>query len=99
MRSGLGSHFKQSLFLLRSLRSAYASCSSSPSSGEPPYTTWKIREDGEHVQTLDYVFSNGDVRRVLRMPRGEDLGGDRLPSEAFASDHLSLVADVGFPKQ
>ena len=23
---------------------------------EPKYTTWKIREDGEHIQTLDYIF-------------------------------------------
>ena len=23
---------------------------------EPSYTTWKIREDGEHIQTLDYIF-------------------------------------------
>ena len=23
---------------------------------EPRYTTWKIREDGEHIQTLDYIF-------------------------------------------
>ena len=23
---------------------------------ENDYTTWKIREDGEHIQTLDYIF-------------------------------------------
>ena len=23
---------------------------------EPKYTTWKIREDGEHIETLDYIF-------------------------------------------
>ena len=34
------------------------------------------------------------VEAVLEMPSGEDIGGARLPSAAFASDHLSLVADL-----
>lgn len=25
---------------------------------EPPFTTWKVREDGEHCDTLDYIFHN-----------------------------------------
>ena len=71
-----------------SLNSAYA---------PDTYTTWKIREDGEHKQTLDYIFYSGDrmsVEAVLEMPSGEEIGGARLPSAAFASDHLSLVADL-----
>ena len=28
------------------------------------------------------------------MPSGDDIGEERLPSAAFASDHLSLVADL-----
>jgi len=23
---------------------------------EPPYTTWKIRQDAEYCETIDYVF-------------------------------------------
>ena len=34
------------------------------------------------------------VEAVLEMPSGEEIGGARLPSAAFASDHLSLVADL-----
>jgi len=66
------------------------------------YTTWKIREDGEHKQTLDYIFYSRDrmsVEAVLEMPSGEDIGGARLPSAAFASDHLSLVADLRLRKK
>jgi len=84
------------------MRSAYSSDGSA--AAEPPYTTWKIREDGEHMQTLDYVFScsgSGSsscskaltLDAVLDFPSGEDIGEGRLPSEAFASDHFSLVAD------
>ncbi len=103
------------------MRSAYANASSA---GEPAFTTWKIREDGEHVQTLDYIFhteaeeaeeegggtgeegrgggggggGGGGLRvdRVLGFPSGDDLGPGRLPCEAFASDHMSLVADFTF---
>ena len=76
-----------------SLNSAYA---------PDTYTTWKIREDGEHKQTLDYIFYSGDrmsVEAVLEMPSGEEIGGARLPSAAFASDHLSLVADLRLKKR
>lgn len=34
---------------------------------EPPFTTWKIREEGEFCHTIDYVFYSRDgfiVRRV-----------------------------------
>ena len=65
-------------------KSAYAS----EDGAEVPYTTWKIREDGEHVQTLDYVFyadggeggASLEVDSVLDIPSGEDIGVDRLPS-------------------
>jgi len=75
------------------LRSAYSA--DGTSSSEPAYTTWKVREDGEHVQTLDYIFSSSGLRAesVLDFPSGEDIGEGRLPSEAFASDHLSLIAN------
>lgn len=64
---------------------------------EPNYTTWKFREDGEHIQTLDYIFYTPDqlcVEAVLDMPTGEQIGENRLPNLAFASDHFSLVADL-----
>jgi mRNA deadenylase 3'-5' endonuclease subunit Ccr4 len=63
---------------------------------EPEYTTWKIREDGEHIQTLDYMFHTEDqlrVEAVLNMPTEEQIGKNRLPSLSYASDHFSLVAD------
>lgn len=34
-------------------------------SHEPPYTTWKIREDGEVCHTIDYVFYSRDKFKVL----------------------------------
>lgn len=63
---------------------------------EVPYTTWKIREDGEHVETLDYIFHtpNLEVDAVLDCPSGDDIGENRLPSPAYASDHFSLVCDL-----
>jgi len=86
-------------------KSAYAE--TTPDGSETPYTTWKIREDGEHIQTLDYVFYTDDhtdddtsrvaprlqVESVLDFPSGQDIGPDRLPSERYASDHFSLVVD------
>lgn len=31
---------------------------------EPPFTTWKIREDGEVCHTIDYVFYSEDKFKV-----------------------------------
>lgn len=33
-------------------------------SQEPPFTTWKIREDGEVCHTIDYVFYSQDTFKV-----------------------------------
>eukprot|EP00096_Caligus_rogercresseyi_P011766 TRINITY_DN473_c0_g1_i4.p1 TRINITY_DN473_c0_g1~~TRINITY_DN473_c0_g1_i4.p1 ORF type:complete len:399 (-),score=101.30 TRINITY_DN473_c0_g1_i4:249-1445(-) len=74
------------------LKSAYERAYDS----EPDYTTWKIREDGEHIQTLDYIFHTPeslDLLGVLDMPEEEEIGQSRLPSLSYASDHMSLVAD------
>ena len=62
------------------------------------YTSWKIRDTGEEKQVLDYIFHSADLRtlRTLDVPSEEDLGEERLPSLAYASDHLSLVADISF---
>jgi len=76
-------------------RSAYADANGC--GAEVPYTTWKIREDGEHIQTLDYIFHTADkgvqVESVLDFPTGEEIGINRLPSPNYASDHFSLAAD------
>ncbi|XP_054721892.1 nocturnin-like isoform X2 [Uloborus diversus] len=64
---------------------------------EPLYTTWKIREDGEYCQTLDYIFytkNSIDVESALHLPTAEDIGEGRVPSYRYPSDHFSLVADL-----
>ena len=60
------------------------------------FTTWKIRETGEEKKVLDYIFHSPLLKTVstLQMPTEEQIGEDRLPSLQFASDHLSLVADI-----
>ncbi|CAG0898079.1 unnamed protein product [Cyprideis torosa] len=66
---------------------------------EPPFTTWKIREDGESCKTLDYIFyskQNLEVRRILNIPTEETIGNCRLPSLRYPSDHLSLCCDFEF---
>ena len=66
---------------------------------EPPYTTWKIREEGEVCHTIDYVFYSEDkfkVDAVLDFPSGEDIGEGRVPSFNYPSDHFSLVCDFRF---
>jgi len=49
-----------------------------------------------------YIFYSAgalDCEAVLAMPSGDALGEERLPSAAFASDHLSLVADLRLRKK
>ena len=60
------------------------------------YTTWKIRETGEQKHILDYIFHSPELQTVstLDMPTEQQVGEDRLPSLQFASDHLSLVANI-----
>jgi len=69
--------------------------------GEPPYTTWKIREEGEVCHTIDYVFCSRDrlaATSVLEFPSGEEIGPDRIPSMSYPSDHFSLVCDLQLNK-
>ncbi|KAH8358915.1 hypothetical protein KR093_003245, partial [Drosophila rubida] len=43
---------------------------------EPPYTTWKIREDGEECHTIDYVFYTPQQLKVsgrFSKPKSENL--------------------------
>ena len=63
---------------------------------EPPYTTWKVREEGEVCHTIDYVFYSRTrlaVRQVLPFPTGEQIGAGRVPSLQYPSDHFSLAVD------
>ncbi|XP_055841634.1 nocturnin isoform X2 [Episyrphus balteatus] len=63
---------------------------------EPPYTTWKIREEGEVCHTIDYVFYSKDqfkVKNCLEFPQGDEIGKNRTPSYQYPSDHFSLVCD------
>ena len=64
------------------------------------YTTWKIRETGEQKHILDYIFHSPQLKMLstLDMPTEQQVGEDRLPSLQFASDHLSLVAEIELPK-
>ncbi|XP_069701047.1 nocturnin isoform X3 [Periplaneta americana] len=89
------------------LASAYAASGSASSHcdvtesamREPPYTTWKIREEGEVCHTIDYVFYSQDtftVEAVLDFPSGEEIGEGRVPSFNYPSDHFSLVCDFRF---
>jgi nocturnin len=80
------------------LASAYATAGDGPDAApkEPPYTTWKIREEGEVCHTIDYVFYSQDsfsVEAVLDFPTGEEIGEGRVPSFGYPSDHFSLVCD------
>lgn len=83
------------------LESSYAV---QPGSGcrqpEPPYTTWKIREEGEVRHTIDYIFfSRADfsLEARLDLPTEDQIGPGRVPSLAYASDHFALVADLALP--
>lgn len=76
------------------LASAYASFSHRKE--EPPFTTWKIREDGESRHTIDYIFYTEkymQVEALLQFPTEEDIGLGRVPSFSYPSDHFSLVTD------
>ena len=63
---------------------------------EPPYTTWKVRGDGESCHTIDYVFfsrNHLNVDQVLPFPTDTQIGKGRVPSLQYPSDHFSLVVD------
>ncbi|OXA45842.1 Nocturnin [Folsomia candida] len=63
---------------------------------EAPYTTWKVRGDGEYCHTLDYIFHNKhlDVESVLLLPTEEQVGPSRLPNLRYASDHIAIACDL-----
>ena len=65
---------------------------------EDYWTTWKVREEqGEQRHVLDYILHTpGQLMTLntLAVPSGDQIGEARLPSPQFASDHISLVADI-----
>lgn len=85
---------------LLNMSSAYAKSGIYSQDGpysEPPYTTWKVREEGEVCHTIDYVFYSSDkmdVEQVLDFPTEKEIGEGRVPSYAYPSDHFSLVCDL-----
>ncbi|KAK6628906.1 hypothetical protein RUM43_002723 [Polyplax serrata] len=62
---------------------------------EPPYTTWKIREEGEICHTIDYVIHSDSfsAAAVLDFPDEKTIGPGRVPSLNYPSDHFSLLID------
>ncbi|KAF2355572.1 Endonuclease/exonuclease/phosphatase [Trinorchestia longiramus] len=87
--------------LTQSLASAYATVNDGQ---EPPYSTWKIRGDGESKHNIDYVLYTDEgtsalqVSGVLDHPTEDALGPGRAPSLAYPSDHFSLVCDFALPE-
>ena len=75
------------------LRGALASCYRAVSADgeEAPVTSWHARFKG----TVDYLFHTRGLRtRRVLMPPKKIQNAAQLPSEAFASDHFCVVADV-----
>ena len=60
------------------------------------YANWKIRETGEQKHIFEYIFHSPQLQTVstLEMATEQQIGEERLPSLQFATDHLSLVADI-----
>lgn len=58
---------------------------------EPKYTTWKIREDGEHIQTLDYIFYHSPSTKTSTDTYSEDVENentyDRIDSNSRSFPH------------
>lgn len=82
-----------SVFSSAGFKSAYAN-------QEPSYTSWTIREDGEHCQTLDYILYSHNlfnVERLLQLPSDDEIGPTRVPSHRYPSDHFALIADFVLP--
>ncbi|XP_018013286.1 nocturnin-like isoform X2 [Hyalella azteca] len=83
------------------LSSAYATVNNGE---EPPYSTWKIRGNGESKHNIDYVLYTSEGSSVLQVlgsldhPSEEALGPGRAPSLAYPSDHFSLVCDFALPE-
>jgi len=88
---------------LESAYSLWRTGNAEGATGEPDYTSFKVRgssgwnggSGGVAKYTIDYIFySKGDVRprRLLDIPKVECVGPDGLPSLKYPSDHLAIMA-------
>ena len=66
-----------------------------------PYTTCKIRKNGEICHTIDYIFIPVDAIALstLDIPERSSLPESRLPGYSYPSDHLAIGCDVCFSGQ
>ena len=82
-------------------------CSSSPqlasaycvagNGQEPEFTSWKFREVGESLYTIDYVWYTSDklaATGVWGLPSREEIGITGLPVMRYPSDHLALGVEL-----
>lgn len=73
-----------------------------PGDREPPYTTWKVREESEECHTIDYIYytkKSFSVEAGLLFPSEREIGPARLPSYSYPSDHMSLMCDLKFSEK
>ena len=88
------------IFIFCSFESAYAKVNTDEgmeNKREPKYTTWKIREDGEHIQTLDYIFYHSPSDKTSADTFSEDDTNtyDRLDSHSTSSSyHICSEVEV-----
>ena len=65
-------------------------------SGEPEFTSWKIRAEGECKYTIDYIWYSHEVLRVKKVwavPSSDAIGKAALPCMKYPSDHVALCAE------
>ena len=60
--------------------------------GEPEYTTYKKRENGEDKHTIDYIFLKSDGLRVSTLLSIPSDG--TTPDWNYPSDHFSFMAQI-----
>lgn len=65
----------------------------------PRYTTWKKRPKGEVCRVIDYILFTEKLLKLvalLNLPEPEEMPPERLPTYAYPSDHLALMAVFQF---
>ena len=60
--------------------------------GEPEFTTYKKRKNGEDKHTIDYIFLKGDGWRVSKLLSIPSDG--MIPNWNYPSDHFSIMAQL-----
>ena len=81
------------MFLFFSFQSAYAETTITDEAQpdtqkEAKYTTWKIREDGEHIQTLDYIFYHSPYNTTANtdLSSGNDEESNNMYNESIENN-------------